>query len=125
MTEILINHMEFAVSHAHIWGFLIVFILMSIESSFIPFPSEVVMIPAGFMACRSELTFGIPSLDLSAVIICGIIGSLAGAYVNYYLALKLGRHLLHRYGKYFLLSPHTIERAEEIFNDDLPCMCLI
>lgn len=117
MTELLVNHMEFAVSHAHFWGFLIVFILMSVESSFIPFPSEVIMIPAGFMAYRAELTFGIPGLDLSIVILCGIIGSLLGAYVNYYLAMKLGRPLLHRYGKYFLLSPPTIERAEEIFNE--------
>ena len=116
MTEILIGHIEQLAAHAHLWGFLIVFILMTIESSFIPFPSEVVMIPAGFLAYRGELLFANPVLDLIIVILCGIAGSIFGAYINYYLSLKLGRPFLHKYGKYFLLKIETVERAEEIFN---------
>ena len=112
MKEFLIDHIEYAAAYAHIWGFIIVFALMTVESSFIPFPSEVVMVPAGFMACRGELMTGLPLLDLTIIILCGVLGSLAGAYVNYFLAMKLGRPVLHKYGKYFFLSPATINRAE-------------
>ena len=116
MTDIIVGHIEQIAAHAHLWGFLIVFILMTIESSFIPFPSEVVMVPAGFLAYRGELLFGNPILDLIIVILCGVLGSIVGAYINYYLSLKLGRPILHKYGKYVFLKPETIDRAEEIFN---------
>lgn len=115
MTEILIEHIEWAAKYAYLWGFLMVFILMTIESSFIPFPSEVIMIPAGFMASRGELTFAQPQIDLFIVFFCGLVGSLAGAYINYYLAMVLGRPFLYRYGKYFLIKPNVLSRAEEIF----------
>ncbi len=115
MTEFLINHIEIATSHAHIWGFLIILFFMTVESSFIPFPSEIIMIPAGFLAYRAELTFSAPVADLIIAVLCGLAGSLIGAYINYFLSLKLGRPLLHKYGKYFLLPIKTVERAEEIF----------
>jgi membrane protein DedA with SNARE-associated domain len=114
-TQFLIEHIEWGVSNAHIWGFAIVFVLMTIESSFIPFPSEVTMIPAGFLAYRSELTFGNPLTDGIAVVLCGLAGSLFGAFLNYYLALFLGRPFLYRYGKYFFVKPNILTRAEEIF----------
>ena len=117
MTEHLIGYVEWAASNAHLWGFLIVFALMAVESSFVPFPSEVIMIPAGFLAFRGELMTGEPWIDLVLVVICGTLGSLAGAYVNYFLALRLGRPVLYRYGKYVLISPPTVERAEEIFRN--------
>ena len=115
MTEFLIEHIEWAMKYAYLWGFLMVFILMTIESSFIPFPSEVIMIPAGFMASRGELTFGHPQIDILIVFLCGLAGSLVGAYINYYLAMFLGRPFLYRYGKYFLIKPDMLSRAEEIF----------
>lgn len=114
-TQFLIEHIEWGVANAHIWGFVLVFVLMTIESSFIPFPSEVTMIPAGFLAYRSELTFGNPLIDAIAVVLCGLAGSLAGAFINYYLALTLGRPFLYRYGKYFFVKPNILRRAEEIF----------
>ncbi len=116
MTEIVISHLEWASSHAATWGFVLIFVFMAIESSFIPFPSEVVMIPAGFLAVRGELSFGEPFLDLSVAVICGLAGSILGAYVNYYLALWLGRPFLHKYGSYFFLPEKALNRAEEIFN---------
>jgi len=115
MTDILASHIEQFAAHAHLWGFLIVFVFMTIESSFIPFPSEIVMIPAGFLAFDGKLFFANPVLDLTIVILCGIAGSILGAYVNYYISLKLGRVILYKYGKFILLKPEVIERAEEIF----------
>ncbi len=115
MTDFFINHIENFSDYIHLWGFLIVFILMTVESSFIPFPSEVVMIPAGFMAVRGDMFFAMPWLDMTIIIFAGLIGSLLGAYINYFLSMKLGRPFLDKYGKYFLLSSETITRAEEIF----------
>ena len=104
MNETIAAALDILTACAPVWGFVLIFVFMTIESSFIPFPSEVVMIPAGFLACRSGLTTGIPWLDLVLAIVCGLAGSMAGAYINYYLAIWLGRPFLHRYGKYFFIS---------------------
>lgn len=117
MNEWIALHIETVAAYAPMWGFLIIFILMTVESSFIPFPSEVVMIPAGFLAWRGGLTTGDPLLDCGIAVVVGTAGSLAGAYINYYLALWLGRPLLYRYGKYMFLPPPTLERAEEVFRE--------
>ncbi len=109
------SHLAQWCRHASTWGYPAVIALMAIESSFIPFPSEVVMIPAGFLAARGELTLGNPWLDLALVIIAGLVGSLLGAYVNYFLALRLGEPFLRKYGKYFFLKAETLERSQEIF----------
>lgn len=115
MTETLIGYIEAMAAYAPVWGFALIVLFMTIESSFIPFPSEVVMIPAGFLAARGELSFGSPMLDASVAVLAGTIGSLAGAYVNYYLALYAGQPFLLKYGKYFFLPPDKLERAEEVF----------
>lgn len=117
MTDLIAEYIQTAAAHAPTWGFLLIFVFMAIESSFIPFPSEVVMIPAGFLAFRGELTFGSPALDLTVAIVVGLLGSMAGAYFNYYFALRVGRPFLHRYGKYFFLPPPTLDRAEEVFRN--------
>jgi membrane protein DedA with SNARE-associated domain len=111
----LIGQLEIAAAYAPIWGFVLVFAFMTVESSFVPFPSEVVMIPAGFLAARGALTFAIPPLDASVALSCGLAGSLAGAYINYFLAQTLGRAFLLRYGRFFFLPPPKLARAEEIF----------
>ncbi len=115
MTDLLIGYLEQAAALAPVWGFLLVFVFMTVESSFVPFPSEVVMIPAGFLAARSSLTLGAPIPDAAVAVIMGTLGSLAGAYLNYFLALRLGKPFLNRWGKYILLGPDKLERAEELF----------
>ena len=117
MTETVAATLDSLTAYAPAWGLVLIFVFMTIESSFIPFPSEVVMIPAGFLACRGGLTTGIPVLDMFLAIVCGLAGSMAGAYVNYYLAIWLGRPFLHRYGKYFFLKEEALNRSEEIFRE--------
>ena len=89
-------------------GYAGIFIMMFLESSFFPFPSEVVMIPAGYLAYKGEM-------NIYFVIFFGILGSLAGALFNYYLAIKFGRKFLIKYGKYFFIKEETIIRMEEFF----------
>jgi membrane protein DedA with SNARE-associated domain len=115
MTETLIAHIEWAASNAHTWGFILIFILMAVESSVIPLPSEAVLIPAGFLVHRRELTFGDPAMDFAIAVLCGMTGSLAGAYANYFVSRFVGRPIIIRYGKYFFVKPRVFERAEEIF----------
>lgn len=117
MTEIIAENIEAVAAFAPTWGFVIIFLLMAVESSFIPFPSEVVMIPAGFLAYRGELTTGNAILDMFLAFVSGTAGSILGAYVNYYLGLKLGRPFLHKYGKYFFIKEQALDRAEEVFRE--------
>ena len=115
MTEFIASHLDLAMQHAAVWGFILIFIFMAVESSFIPFPSEVVMIPAGFLAYRGLLSTHLPWLDLVLAVVIGLAGSMLGAYINYGLSIWLGRPFLHKYGKYFFLKEEHLDRAEEIF----------
>lgn len=115
MTDRLIEYIETAAALAPVWGFALVLLFMTIESSFIPFPSEVVMIPAGFLAARASLSLGAPVPDAVLAVVAGTSGSLLGAYLNYALARKLGKPFLERYGKFVLLGPDKLARAEELF----------
>ena len=89
-------------------GYLGIFLMMFLESSFFPFPSEVVIIPAGYLAYKGEM-------NMFIAIAVGILGSLAGALFNYYLAVKFGRKFLIKYGKYFFIKEPTIVKMEEFF----------
>lgn len=89
-------------------GYAGIAVLMAVESSFIPFPSEVVMIPAGYLAAQGEMNLGL-------VILSGLAGSMIGAYVNYFGALWIGRRFLQRYGRYVLISPETLEKMDRYF----------
>jgi membrane protein DedA with SNARE-associated domain len=115
VTEMLISHIEALAASASTWGFILVIVFMTVESSFIPFPSEVVMIPAGFLAARGGLSTGNPMLDAVIAVACGTVGSLLGAYVNYFLFSWLGTPFLEKYGKYFFLPPPSLARANELF----------
>lgn len=115
MLETLAGHLDALAAIAPTWGLVLVFVFMAVESSFIPFPSEVVMIPAGFLAARGELGLA-PAAALVAAILVGILGSLLGAFVNYYLALWVGKPFLLKYGKWFFVKPEPLNRACEVFN---------
>ena len=116
MLEVLANCLDQVAALAPAWGYVFIFAFMAVESSFIPFPSEVVMIPAGFLAARGELTLASPCGDIALAVLAGVLGSLAGAYFNYFLSLKLGLPFLRKYGKYFFVKEAALERACEVFN---------
>lgn len=90
-------------------GYPGVIALMFLESSFFPFPSEVVLPPAGYLASQGQM-------NLLLVILCGIAGSLLGAFFNYYIAIRWGRRFFDRYGKYFFVSPEALDKAEAFFD---------
>ncbi len=91
-------------------GYTGIFIMMFLESSFFPFPSEVVMVPAGYLASKGDM-------NLTLAIIFGVAGSLFGAIFNYLLAIKFGRVFLLKYGKYFFLSKEALDKLENFFKE--------
>lgn len=116
--EAIAGHLETFIRSAQSMPGLIllgIVFFMAVESSFIPFPSEVIMIPAGFLVYRGPLPTGNHAVDLVIVITAGLAGSMLGAYVNYFLSAWLGRPFLRRYGRFFFLSEPALDRAEEIF----------
>lgn len=90
------------------WGYLGIFLLMAVESSFIPFPSEIILIPAGYLASQEKMSIGM-------IMLSGVGGSMLGAFINYYLALTLGRKLLIKYGKYVFIKETTLDKLDDYF----------
>lgn len=94
-------------------GYAGIVVLMAIESSFIPFPSEIIIPPAAYLASQGEM-------NIFLVILFGIVGSLIGAIINYWLALSLGRIIIykiadHKICRLLLLSSKKIEKSEKFF----------
>jgi len=96
--------------------YLFVFLFMAIESSFIPFPSELVVPPAVYLALQDNI-----SMNVYLIITLATLGALVGAYINYYLAVWIGRPLVYkfansRFGHICLLDQTKVEKAEVYFD---------
>lgn len=89
-------------------GYPGIVMLMALESSFFPFPSEVVIPPAAYLAASGKMNIGM-------VILCGTLGSLFGAVFNYWLALKFGRPFFEKHGRYLLVSARSLAKADRFF----------
>ena len=93
-------------------GYFGIFLGMTIESSFFPFPSEVVMIPAGALVAKGDMA-------LFPVFAAGVLGSLTGALINYFLAFFFGRgavdFLIGKYGKFIFLTRHGLKKSDDYF----------
>jgi membrane protein DedA with SNARE-associated domain len=87
------------------WGYLGIIVLMAMESSIFPVPSEVVIPPAAFLAEQGHMNFW-------GVILAGTFGSWLGSAITYWLAAGLGRIVVVRWGKWLLISEEKLERAE-------------
>ena len=99
--------------------------LMTIESSFIPFPSEVVIPPAVYVASEPTSALcatGNYPLDVALIVLFGTIGAMLGAVINYLLSMWLGRPIIYKFadsrvGHLLLLSSEKVQKAERYFND--------
>jgi len=99
--DILINFIEQV-------GYFGIFIGMFLESTMLPIPSEIIMIPAGMAAAYGNMNLGL-------VIFIGVLGNVLGAIFSYYLAMFLGRPILLKIGRYFFIKPETIIKIEKFF----------
>ncbi|MGE0354747.1 MAG: DedA family protein [Gemmatimonadales bacterium] len=90
-------------------GYPGIVVLMAVESSILPLPSELVMPPAGYLAAKGRM-------DPYLAILAGTVGSILGALVNYFLAVYVGEPVLRRFGKYVLISNASLDRTEAYFN---------
>lgn len=89
-------------------GYTGIIVLMFLESSFFPFPSEVVMPPAGYLACTG-------ALSLPLVLMSGVAGSLLGALFNYWLSFRFGRPFFLKYGRHFGVTESVLDKADIFF----------
>ncbi len=89
-------------------GYTGIFLLMALESSIVPIPSEIIMPPAGYLVQQGQM-------NMVLVILSGTLGSLFGAYLNYFAAHYLGRPFLIKYGRYLLITEEHFRQVEEYF----------
>jgi membrane protein DedA with SNARE-associated domain len=86
-------------------GYLGIIVLMAMESSIFPVPSEVVIPPAAFLAAQGKLSF-------TGVVLAGTLGSYLGAAITYWVSRLIGRPLIVKYGRLVLITPKKLEEAE-------------
>lgn len=100
-------------------NYLFVFLFMVVESSFVPFPSELVVPPAAYLACAN---YGVGAdMNVYMVVVMATLGALVGAYINYYLALWVGRPVVYRladtrFAHALLIDREKVDRAEKYFD---------
>lgn len=92
-------------AHVEAWGYLGIFLLMAMESTIVPLPSEVIIPPAAYFISKGELSFG-------GIVLAGTGGSILGAMIMYAASRWLGRPLFVRFGRYVLITPEKLEKAE-------------
>lgn len=116
---------NFVDAHA---SYLFVFLLMAVESSFIPFPSEAVVPPAVYFMLGAIGTFNFGVVLL--IVVVATAGALVGALVNYYLSLWLGRPIVYRFansrvGHFFLVTEDKVKKSEAYFDKHGPIATFI
>ncbi len=109
----LIEFFNFLLKITENLGHLGVMLLMAIESSFIPMPSEIIVPPAAYLASLGKM-------NIYLIVILGTLGSLLGALFNYVIGYYLGRPIIyklseHRFAKYFFINKNKLEKAEKYF----------
>ncbi len=112
ISELITTLIMFLVTTISSWGYLGIFLLMTIESTFIPFPSELILVPAGILIALGEMTW-------TSVIIIGTLGSLIGASINYFIAYCISKGMSNKfldgYNRIFLISAKGLSKTERYF----------
>ena len=103
------SFVDFVLECASDLGYVGIVLLMTLESCFVPFPSEVVMIPAGYLASKGEM-------NALLAILCGVLGSVLGALINYYLCYFWGRAFVLKWGKFVGINEQKFAKFEAFFN---------
>jgi len=89
-------------------GYLGIFFMTFIESTFVPIPAEVTMLPAGYLVYQGKLNFWL-------ALLASVVGTVGGAYFNYWIAKRYGRGLFDKYGKYLMVTPKKMRKLERFF----------
>lgn len=100
---------DFILNLASDLGYAGIVLLMTLESCFVPFPSEVVMIPAGYLASKGEM-------NAVVAVLCGVLGSILGALINYFICYFWGRAFVLKYGKFVGINEQKFAKFEAFFN---------
>ncbi|OJV13929.1 MAG: hypothetical protein BGO27_08385 [Alphaproteobacteria bacterium 33-17] len=104
----LLNLIKWLVDFAHSTGYLGIFIMTFLESTFLPIPSEITMIPAGYLIYQDVM-------NPFAVLASSISGTILGSCFSYFIALKYGRMLIIKFGKYFFMNEDKLKKIEDFF----------
>ena len=112
MIDFFSNIINFFLSMVSEVGYIGIFLGMTIESSFFPFPSEIILIPAGALVAKGQMSFFL-------VFIASLLGSLLGATINFFIALYLGRRtvdkMVSRYGKFLFITKKSLKKTDDYF----------
>lgn len=100
--------LEFLIHVVEFLGYPGLFVMTFIESTFIPIPSEITLIPAGYLVHKGEMNFFL-------VWLVSVMGTIGGSLFNYYIAFHFGRRFLIRYGHYMFMKPETLDKIERFF----------
>lgn len=99
---------QWLVDFVHHFGYLGIFIMTALESTFVPVPSEVTMVPAGYLVQQGVMNFWI-------VLFASITGTLSGSLLNYWIAHRFGRRFLGAYGKYMFFGTEKMRKLDQFF----------
>ena len=108
MMEWLEQVANWLVNFVHEMGYIGIIVMTFVESSFVPVPAEVTMVPAGYLVQQGKL-------DFTITLASAILGTVGGAYFNYWLAKRYGREMFIRYGKYLMMTDAKLAKLESFF----------
>lgn len=113
MHDIIQNILGAIVNFVEALGYLGIFIMTFVEGTFVPIPSEITLIPAGYLSAKGVFN---PFL----LFLTSVLGTLAGVLFNYFIAYHYGRKIVLKYGKYIFFSQEKLYKMEIFFRDHGP-----
>ena len=102
--------LDWIVGFVHQFGYIGLFVMTFLESTFVPVPGEVTIVPAGFLIYQGHM-------HLLPVLLSCILGTMSGSYFTYWFAQQFGVRFVRRYGKYFFFPPHKLSMVQNYFKE--------